>query len=186
MGTPAMTRSRDRKRRSSSGDGGLVTPGIVVEVRGPPGIKRGGACSGHRLDRIPPGDARLVSAPLYGRCLLVEANLARAAVVPDRRTGSNLRLTGDIVKRFGIRSRSRAYLICTRCTSLKTLVMEGGRERLVEEQHLLDRKHVAHEEPARRHAGKPDDPKAVVRRGLLGAVLHRPERMGAPCLVGGC
>src|SRR6266850_5090748 len=96
MGTPAMTRSRDRKRRSSSGDGGLVTPGIVVEVRGPPGIKRGGACSGHRLDRIPPGDARLVSAPLYGRCLLVEANLARAAVVPDRRTGSNLRLTGDI------------------------------------------------------------------------------------------
>src|SRR5229473_2888053 len=37
--------------------------------------KRGGACSGHRLGRVPSGDTLLVSAPLCGRCLLMEANL---------------------------------------------------------------------------------------------------------------
>src|SRR6266852_3778470 len=37
--------------------------------------KRGGACSGHRLGRVPSGDTLLVSAPFCGRCLLMEANL---------------------------------------------------------------------------------------------------------------
>src|SRR6266851_1807800 len=79
IGTPAMASSTARKRRSSSGER-LVTPAIVVEVD----KKRGGACSGHRLDRIAPGDTPLVSAPLYGRCLLVEANLCVNCGGPGR------------------------------------------------------------------------------------------------------
>src|SRR3981081_1534641 len=78
MGMPAMAKSTDRKRRSSSGER-LVTPAIVVEVD----KKRGGACSGHRLDRMPPDDTPLVSAPLYGRCLLVEANLCAIRGGPE-------------------------------------------------------------------------------------------------------
>src|SRR6266550_4135975 len=104
MGTPAITRRRVLKRRFSSGES-LVTPGIVVEVKLALGIKRGGACSGHRLDRIPPGDTRVVSAPLYGRCLLVEANLCANCGGPGLTNTTNLRRTGDIVKRFGFRSR---------------------------------------------------------------------------------
>jgi len=68
--------------------------------------KRGGACSGHRLDRKPPGDTLLVSAPLYGRCLLLEANLcANCRWTPDgERIDSTVRRSDDIVKRFLFRT----------------------------------------------------------------------------------
>src|SRR6267143_3123419 len=115
MGTTAITRRRDVKRRFSSGES-LVTTGIVVEVKLVPGIKRGGACSGHRLDRIPSGDTRLVSAPLYGRCLLVEANLCANCDGPGLTNTSNLRRTGDIVKRFGFRSHRLPHLYETAVT----------------------------------------------------------------------
>src|SRR3977135_740143 len=61
---------------------------------------RGGACSGHRLDRIASGDTRLVSAPLYGRCLLVEANLCVNCEGPGRTNKAKLRRSEDIVKGF--------------------------------------------------------------------------------------
>src|ERR1700681_1397875 len=63
---------------------------------------------------------------------------------------------------------------------LKALVRDRGGERLVQQQDLLDRQDVAHEDPARRHAREPDDAEAVVRSSLLGAVLHRSERVRAP------
>src|SRR5882762_7719607 len=142
MGTPAITSRRDLKGRFSSAES-LVTPGIVVEVKVVPGIKRGGACSGHRLDRIPSGDTRLVSAPLYGRCLLVEANLCANCDGPGLTNTSNLRRTGSIVKRFGFRSPRVVYLICMRGLSLEALVWKRRGERLVQEEHFLDWHHVA-------------------------------------------
>src|SRR5690348_16148403 len=96
MGMPASSRRIVRNRRFSRAEtrglAGIASWPITrvdyrtadtplrplrghLPINGEESKKRGGACSGHRLDRFPPGDTLLVSAPLYGRCLLLEANL---------------------------------------------------------------------------------------------------------------
>src|SRR5438132_11260187 len=136
-----------------------------------------------RLQRTPPrpGTHRVTrvwfSAPLYGRCLLVEANLC--ADCRWTRTENELPPQCNDPRPM---SRPLALFASTtfevgepRALG-ERLVRECRGERLVEKEHFLDRQHVAHEDRARRDPGKSDDPGAVVRRRLLRAVLH-----GAKC-----
>src|SRR5712691_11854037 len=120
----------------------------ATSLRGPSGIKRGGACSGHRLGRVPPGDtlsgfcASLRPLPTCGGQPLRELRWSRTDEQAPTCDGLATLSSGLV---FG------AELVP------QLLVREGRPERLIEEKHLLDRNHVAHEEPARSHAGKPDD-----------------------------
>src|SRR5262249_23696049 len=132
-----------------------------------------------RLQRTPPRPGRhrvtrfWYSAPLYGRCLLLEANLCvDASVFPDRkRTAPSLRRRHANVKTDFLNRPKQLG---------ERLVWKGRRERLVEKEDLLDRQRIPHEHRAGRHTGEADDAKPVVRRRLLSRVLHRPECMRAP------
>src|SRR3979490_988295 len=99
---PVQMRSKPRKRRLAKAGSRSVASGAFTEARlwVLRGKKRGGACSGHRLDRIASGDTLLVSAPLYGRCLLVEANPCANCDGPGRTNKCKLRRSEDIVKGF--------------------------------------------------------------------------------------
>src|ERR1700716_3288337 len=120
MGMPTQMRSKPRKRRLARAGSRSVGAGVFTEPRlsvlKP--NKRGAACSGHRLDRIASGDTLLVSAPLYGRCLLVEANLCVNCEGPGRTNKSKLRRYDDIVKGFVFPTmkattlRGRKGLVC--------------------------------------------------------------------------
>src|SRR5712691_10749506 len=118
---------------------------------------------GHRVTRIS------VSAPLYGRCLLLEANLCADCrwTRTEHEPASNLRRSDDNVKGFLFPSLPQLKWLGER------LVRQRGGKRLVQEKHLLDRQHVAHEHGARRDPREANDPQAIVRRRLLGGVLHR-------------
>src|SRR3989442_14375881 len=125
----------------------------------------------------PPGDTLLVSAPLYGRCLLVEANLCADC----RWTRTENELPPQCNDPMPM-SRPLALFASTTFEVSEPralgerLVRECRGERLVEKEHFLDRQHVAHEDRARRHPGKSDESSPGARRRPLPALLPGAKR----------
>src|ERR1700704_56968 len=113
IGTAAITRRSDRKRRSSSADLRVALDSMRAAITDPNyvGVRRGRGSSmrktrrclqRHRLGRVPSGDTLSGFCAAYGRCLLMEANLCVNCGGPDAERNVSLPPSAEGVKTLAV------------------------------------------------------------------------------------